>query len=94
MILKNDIKNDVKKTWNVMKEIIEESNHKTKFFPSRITIDKEEIFDQKTIAQKFNEFFISIGPRLSKKFSYLQYNTIQYNTRQLSAIQRTRRLWI
>lgn len=29
-------------------------------------IDKEEIYDQKTIAPAFNEFCIHIGPKLAK----------------------------
>ena len=60
---------------------IEKLRHKTKLFLSRITIDKEDIFDQNIIAQKFNKFLIKIGPNLAKKFSnpkisfesYIQY---------------------
>ena len=31
------------------------------FFQNFLTIDKDEIFNQKTIAQNFNEFFVNIG---------------------------------
>lgn len=35
------------KIFSVMKEIIGRSKHKTKPFPSRATIDKEEMFNRK-----------------------------------------------
>ena len=37
-----------------------------KKFSNRIMIDKEEIYDQKTIAPALNEFCIHIGPKLAK----------------------------
>ena len=37
------------------------------FFQNFLTIDKDEIFNQKTIAQNFNEFFVNIGTKLVKK---------------------------
>ena len=45
-------KNNIKKTWDVTKEIIGKSTKfKIKKPPHRIVIDKKEIIDEKTIAK-------------------------------------------
>ena len=51
-------KNNIKQTWDVMKEIIRKSKFK---------IDEKEIIDKKTIAEKFNHLFVNIGPKLASK---------------------------
>ena len=55
------LKNHLKENENCTTKI----KAQNKFFPNRIEIDKEEIFDQKIIARKFNEFFANIGPKNS-----------------------------
>ena len=57
----NGLKNHLKENENCTTKI----KAQNKFFPNRIEIDKEEIFDQKIIARKFNEFFANIGPKNS-----------------------------
>ena len=54
------LKNHLKENENCTTKI--KAQNKS-FFPNRIEIDKEEIFDQKIIARKFNEFFENIGPK-------------------------------
>ena len=46
-----------------MKEII----GKTKCNNKTLIVDKFEIHDAKSVAEKFNEFFINIGPNLANK---------------------------
>ena len=36
-------------------------------FPKILNIDKKEITDKKTIAEKFNSYFINVGPKLATK---------------------------
>ena len=51
-----------------MKEIIGKSKLKAKYFPSSIIIYKTYLI-KKTTAQKFNELFVKIGPKLAKNNS-------------------------
>ena len=35
--------------------------------PKQILVDKTEINDAKSIVEKFNEFYVNVGPNLAKK---------------------------
>ena len=48
-------KNNIKKTWGVMKEIIGKSKFKIKKLPHRILNDEKEIIDEKTVAKRFSK---------------------------------------
>lgn len=55
---------DIKKTWQIIKEVI--GNKKTvSSFPKRLISNGEEITDAKTIAEIFNKFFVNVGPKLA-----------------------------
>ena len=79
-------KNNIKKTWHVIKEAIRKTrcNNQT-IFPKRVLIDEKIITNPKIIAEKFNNFFIDIGPKLAQKIeaptktfeSYLKKNKRQ-----------------
>ena len=58
-------KNDVRKTWDTLKEIINKKTFKSDF-PSCFVHDGAEITGAKTIADKFNEYFTEIGPKLAR----------------------------
>ena len=64
---KKKFKDDARKTWSAMKEILRK--HTTKFsnHPTKITVNKTDIFDVKKIADEFNKFFIKIGTVLANK---------------------------
>ena len=47
---------NIKKTWDVMKEITAKSKFKIKKLQNRIVVDKKEIINEKTIAEKFYHF--------------------------------------
>ena len=46
-----------KKTWSVMKEILGKCTTKSSTLPTKITVNKTDIFDTKKIADEFNNFF-------------------------------------
>lgn len=56
--------NDIKGTWKVIKNIFK-SNSKTSSIRS-LQIDGELVDDTKSIVEKFNNYFCSIGPNLSE----------------------------
>ena len=78
-------KNDIKKTWNTITDILNKSKiHKA--FPKLFKTQNGIIRDQTEIASNFNDFFINIGPNLAKQInidgkpkfeSYLRKQTIR-----------------
>ena len=63
----NTYKNDMKRTWVTMKEIIGSKRSSGASFPKWLVVNNFEIFDQMTIAENFNNFFSEIGPKLASK---------------------------
>ena len=59
-------KNNIKKTWSVIKEAIGKEKIKQQNFPKKIRVGEKEITDLKAIAANFNKFFTEIGPNLAK----------------------------
>ena len=73
-------KSDIRKTWSKINEVISK-NKKMPEFPQYL-LDKDKILtDEKDIANCFNDFFVNIGPTLSKSIrvpsnkSYKNYLT-------------------
>ena len=60
-----DCKNNVKKTWDTIKEVINKSKLIDNGLPKMMVIDRCEIFDQNKIAYGFNKFFMDTGPKLA-----------------------------
>ena len=54
-------KNDIRKTWDTLKEIINKKTFKSDF-PSCFVQEGVEIACSKIIADKFNEYFTEIDP--------------------------------
>ena len=50
-----------------MKEVIGKKKCNNETLPKHLIVDKIEINDAKSIAEKFNEFFVNIGPNLANK---------------------------
>ena len=70
----NDYKNNIKKTWNMINEII----NKKKFsnsFPKQFLINDNLESDPKTIAQQFNNYFVEIGPKLASSIKNNDHGT-------------------
>ena len=60
-------KDNVKKTWTVIKDVIGKSKCTQNNFPKKIIHESKTITDSHIIAQKFNSFYTNIGPNLAKK---------------------------
>ena len=58
-------KNDIRKTWDILKDIINTKKSKSDF-PPYFTDLGIKISGSKTIADKFNEYFTKIGPELAR----------------------------
>ena len=56
---------DAKKTGRIMKNVIGKSKLIHSTLPRKIAINKNVIFEEKHIANAFNNFFINIGPKLA-----------------------------
>ena len=61
-------KNDMRKTWMKINEIINKDKKK-KNFPEQFLIDDKLISDKSMITNKFNQYFVEIGPKLAEKIS-------------------------
>ena len=48
---------NAKKTWEGIREILNVSK-KNRSMPNKLTVGNSEIFDSKTISEKFNDFFL------------------------------------
>ena len=70
----DNYQNDIKKSWDVTKEIIGGAKSTKDIFPKRMIIDDQEISDQGKIANCFNKFFADIGPKLASMIPELQTN--------------------
>ena len=70
--------NDIKKSWDVIKEIIGGAKSTKGIFPKRMIIDDQEISDQGKIANCFNRFFVDIIPKLASMISESQTKFDQY----------------
>ena len=65
--------NDIRKSWDVIKEIIGGAKS-----TKRMIIDDQEIFDQGKIANSFNKFFVDIGRKLASMIPELHTKFDQY----------------
>ena len=63
----NFYKNDIKNTWKTLKDVIGKTKINENRFPRKIALENKEISDQKTVAEKFNEFSVNVVPNLASK---------------------------
>ena len=70
-------KDNIKKTWQIMKNII--NKNKTKKIQNKFKItDGTMISDGTLISNTFNEFFVNVGPNLAKKISNQNISPLQF----------------
>ena len=69
-VLFEKYKNDIKKTWETIRNVIN-SDTNNKSFPKYFNIDDIPINDSKEIANHFNKYFIEIGPRLAREIPHI-----------------------
>ena len=60
-------KNNLKRTWDVIKDSIGKAKSIKKFFPQKIITNNKIVTDTDVIAKHYNTYFTEIGPNLSKK---------------------------
>ena len=60
-------KNDIKRKWDVMKEIIGKSKMTTECLPKSLIINEVDISDEKEIATNLNKYFSNVGKNLASK---------------------------
>ena len=53
-------KNNIKKTWHVIKEAIGKEKYKQQNLPKKILVDKKSITETESIAKSFNKHFTQI----------------------------------
>ena len=71
-------KNNIKKTWQIIKEAIGKEKCNQHRFPTKIVVDKESITNIHSIAENFNKFFTEIGPNLANKINLPRKNFHEY----------------
>ena len=54
-------KNNIKKTWQVIKEAMGKEKCKQQNLPKKILVDKINITETESIAERFNKYFTQIG---------------------------------
>ena len=70
-------KDNIKKTWQIMKNII--NKNKSKKVQEKVKLNDESmISDKSVISNKFNEFFVNIGPNLAKKIPIQNVSPLQF----------------
>ena len=60
---------DIRKTWNVMKDIIGKSKLKSTNLPCKLNINKVAVYNKPEIADAFNDFFTNIAQKLASEQS-------------------------
>ena len=59
-------KNNIKKTWGVIKELVNRTSMKN-ILPQYFIVDREVLTDKHVIANRLNTFFTNIGPKLASQ---------------------------
>ena len=54
--------------WSILNEILNKSQN-MRIFPDYFTADANQVSDQFTIVNKFNEYLTNIGPELANQIS-------------------------
>ena len=65
-------KDNIQKTWQIIKEVIGKSQVVNNALPTHLILNNRNIFDHKTIANSFNEYFVRVGPKLASEIHQSQ----------------------
>ena len=70
-------KSNLKKTWQIMKNVV--NKNKVKNVNSKFRLNDGSLTENKSmISDKFNEFFVNVGPNLAKKIPETGINPLHY----------------
>ena len=67
-----EYKDNAKKTWNVMKELIGKTRKSEPHVPGKVLINEQEVFGKEEMVNEFNTFFTNIGAELAKIYQMRQ----------------------
>ena len=62
----DESKNNIKLTWKTINELLNKTKRKSKL-PTSFSDNEKKIDAPKEIADKFNDYFVNVGPSLAKK---------------------------
>ena len=62
-----DCQNDMRRTWQIMKEITGKCKVNSNRFPKSINVNGKSIKKNSRIAEEFNKYFTNVGPNLASK---------------------------
>ena len=68
-------KNNIEKTWEIIKDSIGKGKCNNQNFPKKVIVDNTATTDEPQIAENFNKFFTEIGPKLAKE---IETSTIKF----------------
>ena len=75
-------RNNIKKTWNVLKELMQQNCSKSNLIDF-LNIDGEEITDECDIAENFNKYFSNVAVDLDAQMEPSNINPMQYINRNM-----------
>ena len=71
-------KHNIKKTWQIMKNVINKNRVKQIQAKFKLSDDGSITSDKYLISEKFNDFFVNIGPNLAKKIPSQNLSPLKY----------------
>ena len=77
-------KSNMKKTWTILKQIINKKKYSKTQAQFKLS-DDTLISDKSVISEKFNDFFIDVGPNLAKKIPVQTITPEQYLKNQIQS---------
>ena len=77
-------KNDIKKTWQLIKNVIKGNQNSSTDWIREMNSGDVILKDQFQIANKFNEYFTSIGSTLASKIPQIDGNHIEFIQNDIS----------
>ena len=75
--LLNKHKSNLRKSWGIIKDIIHK-NKKSSCRPKFKLSDGEITSDKKVVSEKFNDFFVNVGPTLATKIPLVDKSSLSY----------------
>ena len=76
-------KSDIKETWKIIKEALNKNNSNA-VLPDSFNHNNIVIDNKKQICNKFNEYFVNVGPNLDKKIERLKSSHRDFLTKGVS----------
>jgi len=79
------VSNDIRNTWKLINELLNRKKASATL-PSKFMDGEDEITNQQNIVDKFNDFFVNIGPSLANKIDKTDHSPLSYLQNEYPAI--------